>query len=589
MKVSSLRVLLVGGLLSLVALGPARADVIHLTSGGRVRGKIVKETRREVVVETRGGTTSIPRDEIDRIERGATLEDQYRERLKKIDPKDPEARYSLGQWLKSQGEPRLAKVEFERTIALDPEHRFAREQLGYVRHEGEWVLSSSLEASAPSSSKSAPSKAEQKEQAPARFETPSSPELAAALETARRGKTAAERAAAFDVLADREAEGARILALLGGEGQARLRAALSKHAPEAAQASGDALRPYVAGYVAEVVAPAVDRALEQHLRTLARAQDRGVKRAAGLFKEPGLFKGQVEDKRGKALERWATVRDAALKVIFDKSIYPDENHGRVGQPTVDEHVEKVRAAWAPFDRMVQKDLAKLLTLSSDEAQDLLAKLSAPAELYAEAAGRARARGLEVEELAAAPVGLLCLLRYQAGQVPDALALAERLDAWEQELLRRVRDERVRAYNRGFKQKNPCSYGVKPAGEEVEQVRITNDYRIMMGRAALEIDPRLVKSARGHAADMTRLGFFDHTSPVAGKRSPSERMAQAGYPGYGGENISLGSVAPMATHLAWYNSSGHHRNILAPDYWAMGAGQDGQHWTQNFGQQGTLIR
>ena len=112
---------------------------------------------------------------------------------------------------------------------------------------------------------------------------------------------------------------------------------------------------------------------------------------------------------------------------------------------------------------------------------------------------------------------------------------------------------------------------------------------MMGRPVLELDPRLIASARGHSADMTRLGFFAHASPVAGKRRPSDRMRAAGYPGMGGENISLGSVTPRATHVAWYNSSGHHRNILSPTYAAMGSGLDGNHWTQTFGGQGTLAR
>ena len=157
------------------------------------------------------------------------------------------------------------------------------------------------------------------------------------------------------------------------------------------------------------------------------------------------------------------------------------------------------------------------------------------------------------------------------------------------LLRRLGDERIRAYNAAILKRKKMPQGKLPTGPEVEQVRITNDYRIMCGRPALELDGRLTDCARAHSADMTRLGFFDHTSPVAGKRSMSERMGKAGYQGGGGENISLGSVSPMATHIAWYNSSGHHRNILAANYRCMGAGQDAQHWTQNFGMRGTLER
>jgi RNase P/RNase MRP subunit p29 len=564
----------------------AHADVVHLASGGKVRGKIVKKTRREIVIKTRGGTTVVPRDEVDRIELGKTIEELYAARLKKITKTDSEARYSLGVWLKSQGERLLSRREFEKAIELDPNHRFARKALGYSLENGAWVKQVALPASSPTSGKRRSSAKKRKRVA--RFETPASQPLLAALEAARKSKKANLRLAGFETLANKTAEVDRILKLLEGEGQAKLRSAVIKHAPAAAASAGESLRPHVEGYVSQVLWPALDASLGAHTRRVARAHKRGVKRASNLFKEYRLGT-EPGEKRTESLEKWISTRDAALKVIFDKSIYPDENHGRVGQPTVDEYVERVRAAWAKFDHQIQKDLAKLLSTSEDEARQLLSRIQAPATRFAEAAKQVQARGVAVEPLKASPAALRCLILYRAGSVGEALALSDGLNAWEKELLRRLRDERVREYNLGFKQKNPCTYGTKPMGEEVEQVRITNDYRILMGRQALEIDPRLIKSARGHSADMTRLGFFAHESRVANKRTPSARMSLAGYPGGGGENISLGSTSPKATHIAWYNSSGHHRNILTRTYWAMGSGKDGQHWTQNFGMAGTLKR
>jgi uncharacterized protein YkwD len=150
------------------------------------------------------------------------------------------------------------------------------------------------------------------------------------------------------------------------------------------------------------------------------------------------------------------------------------------------------------------------------------------------------------------------------------------------LLKRLRDQRVLDYNDGFKKNPAVKQGKNPDGVEIEQVAITNEYRIMMGRAAIEIDSRLVDAARGHSEEMTRLGYFDHVSPVGANKTPFDRMKNAGYEGAGGENISLGSEAPKATHIAWYNSSGHHRNILGEQWFAMGAGRNGRHWTQDFG-------
>lgn len=577
----ALLTLTLAGLLSLAAAPAARADQVILTSGGRVRGKIVRESRRAVTIRTRGGTTVIPRDEIDRIERGATIFDKYKQRLKKIDGSDPEAHYSLGLWLKKEGERSLAKKEFQRVLELDEDHRFAREELGFVRQDGVWIERSALKASA------AQPRARRES---SQFKTPCSPQLAQALSTAKRAKQPLERKQALLLLSEREAEVERCLTLLGGEdAPKKLRIAVNKHAPAAITLAGEALRPHVAAYVAEVVWPALDRSLAAHATRLAKAHDRTVKKVAGLFREIELGASEVEETRAKALERWIKHRDEALRVIFDKQIYPDANHGRSGQPTVDEHVERVRALWPTFDGLIQKDLAKLLSLSGDEAKEALEVLEQAGVRYAELKSTIAERGLQAEAPVAPPLALRCFLLYQAERVSDALALSDRLNGWETELLRRLRDERVRRHNAGFKRKNPQDFGVKPSGPEVEQVRITNDYRILMGRPAVEIDPRLVASARGHSADMTRLGFFAHQSPVSGKESPSQRMAAAGYPAMGGENISLGSVAPKATHIAWYNSSGHHRNILGARWNAMGSGQDGNHWTQNFGGAATLQR
>ncbi len=125
-------------------------------------------------------------------------------------------------------------------------------------------------------------------------------------------------------------------------------------------------------------------------------------------------------------------------------------------------------------------------------------------------------------------------------------------------------------------------GKAPTGEEREEVRITNNYRLMMGRDALEIDPRIVDSCRGHCQEMVKLGYFAHESPVAANKMPADRLKNAGYDGPCGENISLSFEAPAATHLAWYNSAPHHRNILGPDWFAMGTGKEAPYWTQEFG-------
>ncbi|HZV00970.1 MAG TPA: hypothetical protein VFF73_29915, partial [Planctomycetota bacterium] len=57
----------------LLTVGVARADVVYLSSGGVVKGTIVKETADSITVKTPGGSTSIiPRNDIERIEKGGS-------------------------------------------------------------------------------------------------------------------------------------------------------------------------------------------------------------------------------------------------------------------------------------------------------------------------------------------------------------------------------------------------------------------------------------------------------------------------------------------------------------------------------------
>ena len=160
--------------------------------------------------------------------------------------------------------------------------------------------------------------------------------------------------------------------------------------------------------------------------------------------------------------------------------------------------------------------------------------------------------------------------------------------------------------------------------EREEIRITNEYRMMMGWQfrvdsgptpvekidnanviaaldqareagrtplhALRIDDRLVTSARGHSVDMQRRGFFAHEAPPnpatgEGATMPWDRMGKAGYKGGSmSENITQGRASPLDAHLSWLHSSGHHRNILS-DWADQGVGQSGGLWTQNFGNGG----
>src|SRR5579871_6454860 len=80
----------------------ARADVIYLSSGGIVKGTVVKETEKSITVKTPGGSISIiSRNDIEHIERGESPLTIYQDRLKRLAPGDADGHYQLGMWLKN--------------------------------------------------------------------------------------------------------------------------------------------------------------------------------------------------------------------------------------------------------------------------------------------------------------------------------------------------------------------------------------------------------------------------------------------------------------------------------------------------------
>ncbi|MEZ5964807.1 MAG: CAP domain-containing protein [Planctomycetota bacterium] len=118
-------------------------------------------------------------------------------------------------------------------------------------------------------------------------------------------------------------------------------------------------------------------------------------------------------------------------------------------------------------------------------------------------------------------------------------------------------------------------------QEKAGVSELNRIRLLLGLPVLLIDVKLCAAARDHSADMAELGFFSHTSPVAGKETFAARAARAGTSA-SAENIAAGQATGAAAIGAWWYSPGHHRNMMA-DALRVGLGRRGTHWTQMFGQ------
>ncbi|HEX7896514.1 MAG TPA: CAP domain-containing protein [Planctomycetota bacterium] len=116
--------------------------------------------------------------------------------------------------------------------------------------------------------------------------------------------------------------------------------------------------------------------------------------------------------------------------------------------------------------------------------------------------------------------------------------------------------------------------------EFRHAQQVNLYRLLLGKGALKLNPKLCDAAREHCADMIQHKFFAHESPLPGKRTPGDRAKNHGASA-GGENIYLGSENPDDAFWAWFNSLGHHKNMVG-DYTVFGVGNSARHWTQMFG-------
>lgn len=126
------------GTLLLAALA-SPADEIHLRGGGRISGMIVKQTPRQVVIETGPGLVTLPMSRIERIETSTSALEVYRERASRLAPGDAQGWANLARWAAEAGLAGQARESWRRVLAVDPQNAEAREALGEVLHGGRWM------------------------------------------------------------------------------------------------------------------------------------------------------------------------------------------------------------------------------------------------------------------------------------------------------------------------------------------------------------------------------------------------------------------------------------------------------------------
>jgi uncharacterized protein YkwD len=145
----------------------------------------------------------------------------------------------------------------------------------------------------------------------------------------------------------------------------------------------------------------------------------------------------------------------------------------------------------------------------------------------------------------------------------------RLNFWFYRMCRQIE-----AYNSGFE-----SLLDK---EEMANVRLTNAYREVLGMIPLELDARLIQAARRHSKEMVELKYFSHQSPNESEKNLERRYLNAGYKDLGGENIAMGITSGEQAFKVWFESPGHHFNMVRAGNNSIGVGRWKHYWTANFG-------
>lgn len=159
-------------LLSLLAL-PASADTVYLSNGKTFEGVVATDLGDSVRITIEAGEITLPASQVQRIERGATPLNEFRQRRAALDAVDPAAApewLALARWAHRQGLSGSARTAALTAARLDPgldglapllsEHGYVQdpETASWISHaeyqrsngmvlvDGEWVSRQALEA-----------------------------------------------------------------------------------------------------------------------------------------------------------------------------------------------------------------------------------------------------------------------------------------------------------------------------------------------------------------------------------------------------------------------------------------------------------
>jgi len=129
-----------------VAVAPrARADIVHLTNGKQIEGKVTHdEAAGTFTIETPRGTVVKPASDVLRVESAPLPEADFETRFAKV-PRDDLAKLAeLAAWCREKRLDAQKSTVCRAILAIDPNHEMARLELGFVVFENEWILEKEL-------------------------------------------------------------------------------------------------------------------------------------------------------------------------------------------------------------------------------------------------------------------------------------------------------------------------------------------------------------------------------------------------------------------------------------------------------------
>lgn len=128
--------------LALLALaflvGTAQADIVNLTTGGRIEG-LVEDEGSSYKITTTAGVTHIAKEKVVSIEKKDCVLNVYATEAAKVAADDADGHWRLAQLCRDGNWTAKARDEAKKVIAIAPDHAEARKFLGYVLYDEKWM------------------------------------------------------------------------------------------------------------------------------------------------------------------------------------------------------------------------------------------------------------------------------------------------------------------------------------------------------------------------------------------------------------------------------------------------------------------